>query len=749
MIKLKTYILLLFFLGTALSSYAQTEISGIVKNKSTGEALPGVNVFIPEIQKGTFTDGSGKYLLGQIPRGKLKVQFSSVGYETIIKQIDVSGKRVTFNINLVPAVIHAQQIVITGGEYTAQHENALKIETLHQDELRGSGEVNLMKKLSVIPGVDAISKGTGITTPVIRGLSTSNILILNNGIRMENFQFSVNHPYMLDEFGVERVEVIKGAASLLYGSDAIGGVMNFIREKPAPVGKIIGDFLASCNTNTRGINSSLSVKGTHSSFFWGLRGSMKSHEDYTDGNGNFVPNSRFNQQSVKVFTGINSSFGVFNLFYDFNKMRPGLTIAPSIALVKDKSRKNEVWYQDLANHLISSKNTFFVDRWKLEANLSYQYNIRKLMANPENEYFTNVYMNLQTLNCELKAKYQVAEGHDIIFGWYGMAQQNRNREAPSHVLPDYDINDLSLLALYNGNINKKLFLQMGLRYEYRHIDVPEQERTGGHEDEIFEPLKRDFGNISASLGATYKLNEVLLFRANLASAYRTPNIAELTQDGQHGARYEQGDRHLKSQRNYEADLSLHYHSGMFMLDLATFYNHINNYIFLSPTVDSTDDGYQIFRYLQSNANLYGFEGSMEILPVGWLRFRAAYSWLRAQQEDGQNLPLIPQDKLRGSVMFLKEGGQWYRKIFIRLGAEYAFAQNQPSQFETVTPAYWLLNTGAGATFMFGRQQMELMLTLNNILDKAYLDHLSTLRGTGYYNIGRNLTASLKIPFGKK
>ena len=224
----KKYFILIIILLSVFSGFTQTEVRGTTKNSSTGESLPGVNVFIPEIHKGTFTDENGKYPLDQLPKGRFLIQFSSVGFKTIIRELILNDSAVTLNINLVPEIIHTHEVVISGGAYSTQHDNAFKIESMNQQEMNESGGVSLMKKLSAIPGIDAISKGTGVTTPVIRGLSTSNILVLNNGIRMENFQFSANHPYLIDEFGVERVEVIKGAASLLYGSDAIGGVMNFI-----------------------------------------------------------------------------------------------------------------------------------------------------------------------------------------------------------------------------------------------------------------------------------------------------------------------------------------------------------------------------------------------------------------------------------------------------------------------------------------------------------------------------------------
>lgn len=260
-----------------------------------------------------------------------------------------------------------------------------------------------------------------------------------------------------------------------------------------------------------------------------------------------------------------------------------------------------------------------------------------------------------------------------------------------------------------------------------------------------ETLHRNYGNISGSMGFTYKLLPDLLLRGNMASAYRTPNIAELTQDGMHGARYELGDRNLKSQRNYEADLSLHFHSKLVMTELALFYNHINDYIFLSPTSDTTDEGQQVFRYMQNNAVLHGAEFSVEVLPLDWLKLRGSYAHLRGKQENGSNLPLIPQDKIMASATFTLNGEGWYKKAWFNAGCEFAFKQGKPSPFETPTNSYLLLNLGMGASLQAWKQPVDLTLTLNNIFDKTYIDHLSTLKDLGYYNIGRNLTFSIKIP----
>ena len=140
-----------------------------------------------------------------------------------------------------------------------------------------------------------IAKGQGVSKPVIRGLSMNDVLVMNNGVRIENHQFSENHPLGIDDNDVERIEIIKGPASLLYGSDAIGGVINFIKEKPAPVGKILGGYRIQLHSNTLGMNNSIGLKGASKNLFGGFRFGNKTHADYLQGGGDYVPNSRFNE----------------------------------------------------------------------------------------------------------------------------------------------------------------------------------------------------------------------------------------------------------------------------------------------------------------------------------------------------------------------------------------------------------------------------------------------------------------------
>lgn len=240
-IKLSWFTILLFAMMSQIS-YAQNNITGRVYDKTNNNALPYVSVFLPEQNKGTLTDDNGKFELTDLPKGELKIQFSYLGYKTIIKTINTNNNEKDIQVKMELSVLQCEEVVVSGGTYSTQHENAMKIELIKSKEIASVGTPTLVEAIANVPGIDMIAKGAGVAKPVIRGLSMTNILMLNNGVKMENFQFSENHPFVIDEFGIDRIEIIKGPASLLYGSDAVGGVINVIKEKPAPVGKIIGDF---------------------------------------------------------------------------------------------------------------------------------------------------------------------------------------------------------------------------------------------------------------------------------------------------------------------------------------------------------------------------------------------------------------------------------------------------------------------------------------------------------------------------
>ena len=747
---MKTSLTIIFIFLTTLQLLTQPSVSGTVTAEKSGESLMGVNVFLPELSRGTVTDKDGNYLIHHLPNGQHILRFSFVGYKTVHRTVFLQNENLELNITMDELVVQGDEVVISGNFTSTQHDNTVKISTIDSRQLRLSGNPSLIESIAGIPGVDLISKGPGIGTPVIRGLSLSNILFLNNGVPMENFQFSENHPYMVDEYGVERVEVIKGPASLIYGSGAVGGVINLIDEPVPQKGQIEGDLNLKYFGNTAGINPNFGIKGNQNGFVWGVRGGLNSNKDYRQGNEETAKNTRFNRHSVKLNAGLIRKIGSFKLQYQYNRDKLGLAVLPAFEIVTTNSRKNEVWYQDLHNHLISSTNKLYFGKFRLDVDLAYQLNNRRLKGSELTPVFELVNMTLQTFTYRIKSAYSFNKQTKVIFGIQGMTQNNKNGNAPDHVLPDATLSDISVYGLAQYRAGSLAVLEAGLRYSFRKIHAPLQSASGDPDSDQIQ-YNGQFSNLSASVGATLNLTEQIHLRLNLASAYRSPNLAELTQHGMHGTRFEEGNPNLKTQQNLEADLGYHWHTRHLTFDVSTFYNNLFNYIHLAPTNDTTENGFHIYRYTQADAYLYGGEASIHIHPhpIHWLHLKSTYSYVVGKKKQGSYLPLIPAQKLKFDLRVTKNKWQGFGDLFVKTGVDFVFAQNKPSEFETVTPAYTLVNLGVGFDLIVKQQRFSFSVIANNLLDIAYFDHLSSLKPLGIYDMGRNISFSIRIPFGVK
>ncbi len=752
---IRKFILSVILVLSALTVSAQHAITGRITDELNGEPLTGVNVYIPELSRGTVSDSTGNYSLSNLPNGRFIIQYSFVGFKTVNREVQLYGKDITLNIEMKTTVIQGDEVVISGNFTTTQHENTIKISTIGIEQIAASGNPSLVQSISKVPGVSMISKGPGVVTPVIRGLSLSNILVLNNGVPMENYQFSQDHPYLIDENGLKRVEIIKGPSSLIYGSGAVGGVINLIPEHPATEGTVKGDVDIRYFSNTVGILTNIGIEGSQKGFVWGIRGGINSNKDFIQGNNEFAPNSRFNRYNMKANAGFIKKTGVFRVFYSYDKSRFGLAVPPAFQLVTENGRKNEVLYQNLADHLIISQNKFFLGNFKLDVNLSYEQNNRQLKGSESDPPFTKVDMTLKSFNYRIKAGSDLGKNGKIIFGIQGLWQKNTNGNAPNHILPDATSNDISgyVLAQYLlGNFK----MEAGLRYTHIKIHVPLQEagshnHNGGEQegDEIFIQYDNAFNDLSTSVGTTWNINEKNLIRLNLASAFRSPNLAELTQYGIHGTRFEIGNRDLKTQQNLEGDLGYHLHTKHTSLDVSVFYNNVFGYIHLTPTTDTTDEGYKIYRYIQSDARLYGGEVSLHVHPhpVDWLHIKATYSLVEGQYKKGDYLPLIPPQDLNLELKFIAKKWKVLMNLYVEGGMYFVFAQNHPSVFETKSNPYYLLMMGAGFDIQMKRQTINFSITANNLLNVAYFNYLSTLKDVEIYDMGRNITVSLQVPFG--
>lgn len=739
----KLIISFIIFLIFAINNlYAQTKIYGKITDEETNEPLSNVSVYVIEINKATKSDINGYYELNNLPSGKLTLEFSKFGFKTFNTKINYNSEEFQLDVKLSRAIIKTEEIVVSGIFNTTQHDNAVKIDVINTQDILKKATPNFMESITSVPGVDMISKGSGVSKPVIRGFSMNDVLVLNNGVRVENYQYSENHPLGIDEFGIDRVEIIKGPASLLYGSDAIGGVLNLIREKPAPTGKILGDATLQYHSNTNGYIGNVGLKGASNNLFGSLRIGGKSNADYLQPEGVFVPNSRFNEWSLKSNFGIFTNIGSFCLDYQYNTQNLGMTVPPSIAIVKERGRKNEVWYQDLNNHFITSNNNIYIGKYNLNITASYQ-NVRRKLQTTLNIPF--IEMNLGTFYYNIKINFPSIDKFEYILGLQGKIQNHKNvNNRPSQFLPDMNSKSIALYSLFQLRLLDDLKFQAGLRYDYN--DIKTEALGVINTYNYIAPLSKNYNNISGSIGAVYNINK-FFFRFNFASAYRTPTLSELTSRGMHGNRYEEGNSALSTLHAYETDISVHYIDNNMSIDIAGFYNKAKDYIFITPTNDTTPSGFKIYRYSQTNSDFIGGEIAFHAHPkmLEWLHFETHLSTVNAKMENGEYLPFIPATKLmielRGQFSKL-----WvFDSPFIEINTLTAFKKDNVSIYETSTDGYTLLNIATGLTYYSKNYVFNFIVSVNNLLDKKYYDHLSTLKPL-FYNMGRNITFSLKTSF---
>lgn len=721
---------------------AQIILEGTVSDAAGNAPLEQVAVYLPELEKGVVTGPDGRYTIAGLPRGTYKIVASYIGYRTYSGKVSIDGEKQVLNIVLHPSAIEMEEVIVSTPFHKLQRENVMKVEHERVADLKARGSVTLSDGITRIPGVENVSTGMGIGKPVIRGLSSNRVLVYTQGIRLENQQFGDEHGLGLSDSGIESVEVIKGPASLLYGSDALGGVLYLTPEKFAIPGETEGDLNLNNFSNTLGWGGNAGIKSSSENWKVLARAAYASHADYKGGNGSRVFNSRFNEYDLKSGIGYQNNSVKSDLRYTYHRSNLGL---PEGMEEQSTERTPVAPRQELSNHIISSSTDLFLGKSSLKLVLGGVFNDRKEFEEGDPEPELALHMKLSTLNYNLQYQLPGSDRMETIIGVQGMNQENKNF-GEEVLIPDAVTNDMGVLATSHLHFPSS-DLQLGVRYDLRAI------RTDAHGDAsetgYIAELSRNFNSFNAAAGYRADLSTALIARINLASGFRAPNLAELTSNGVHEGtnRYEIGNPDLSNEKNVQADLALEFNNEHLEVFLNGFYNAIADYIYIAPTGASLGEE-EIFEYIQGDARLYGGEIGLHLHPhpLDWLHLESTFATVQGELKDGPPLPLIPANTLDNTfrVEFGLEGkGLQQLDAFIRLKS--VFEQNRVSAFETPSDGYSLLDMGIGTTWLMGNQPLELRLVASNLLDKQYIAHLSRLKADGVPNIGRNIILGLKLP----
>jgi iron complex outermembrane receptor protein len=784
MLKFKYSFLILVFLFSGCLVYAQNALTGTVISAKSRLPVYAASVSINDLKLTVLTDTSGKYAFKNLPNGNFIVQVQSVGYKSAVQDIPFTSAAVK-DFQLQENIVEENEVVVTGmSKATKIKRNPLPIISISHAAMLSNINTNIIDAITKVPGVTAVTTGPNVSKPYIRGLGFNRILTLYDGVRQEGQQWGDEHGIEVDQYSIDRVEVIKGPASLSYGSDALAGVINLIPTQPAPEGKIIGDLTTEYQANNGMLGGSAMLGGTKNGFEWMGRFSDKAATNYQNKVDGRVYGTAFKETDGNVYLGTHGRWGFshlsFSVFDDTQKIPDGSRDSATgkftkqiteddifRPIVSDEELKSYAitgTYQHVRHYRLYSNNSFTLGKaGRLGINLAYQNSHRQEFSHPEELNIPGLDLNLNTYNYDVKYFAPEVNGWNFTFGVNGMYQKNAVEKGTEFIIPSYHQFDIGPFAYLKKTVNK-IDIAGGLRYDSRQFtgdqlytmpnaltgfDTPVSDTAGA--DFHFGNTKHHYQGLSGSAGFTYNANSKLSFKFNVARGYRAPDIAEISSDGVHPGTnsYQIGGDNFKPEFSLQEDLGMVYATKHLVFNLSLFNNTITNYIFNQKllTASGADSVIiapnQTFKFQQGKANLYGGEMNIDIHPVRNLHFENSFSAVYALNKSHLNgkvlndsskyLPSIPPFHGLSELRFdinCKE--HHIVNGFIKAQLVYYTTQNRvylTDNTETVTPGYTLFNfgLGTGISNKAGKTMFNVYLMANNLFNVSYYDHLSRLK----------------------
>lgn len=779
---------------------SHARLQGKISDKN-GNPVIGASIYFPELKTGAITNTEGFYDVDNLPGRIILIQVSSVGYKMIAENINMTSTN-RKDFVLEESVIEINEVAVTGQAVSSKIEkmsSPISIVTL--SELQQHASTNIIDALSLQPGISQITTGSGISKPVIRGLGYNRVVVVNDDVRQEGQQWGDEHGIETDEFDVSRVEILKGPASLMYGSDAMAGVINLFSAPILPQGKMRLNALTNYQTNNGLMAYSLNYAGHKNIIVWDLRYSNKQAHAYHNRYDGYVYNSGFSENAFSGLVGISNWWGYSHLTFSSYHLTPGIvegerdsttgnfikpvkltddTEGTEIATHDDfMSYKHQMPYQQVNHYKILWNNNIIIGEGSLKATVGYQQNRRQEFADVLNPDDYELYFQLHTVNYGMHYQLPEINGYNLSVGVNGMYQNSLNKGI-EFLVPEYRLFDAGVFIVGKKTFGK-LDISGGLRYDnraetidalYLNSDGNKTTATDPSSTERFASFSGNFRGISGSIGASLQLSENWTTKVNLSRGFRAPNISELGSNGIHEGtiRYEIGNPDLVSETSLQLDYELGYHTDHVNAKLNLFANNINNYIFSHKLsgingTDSIQNDFPCYKFDSGDARLYGGEVYIDIHPHpwDWLHFENSFSYVYSrllnQPSSTRHLPFTPPAKWLSNIRIdVNKASKLLKNSYVSFGIENYFKQNNiyaAYNTETPTGGYTLINAGIGTDIVWKKRTLfSVYINGTNLADIAYQSHLSRLKyaavnnvtgRTGVYNMGRNISFKLIIP----
>jgi len=779
-----------------MQSYSQdcnNTLYGSLLDIHDGSVLTGATVIVAQTGVGVLTDLDGNFVISNLCSATYQLQISHPSCST--KAFSVLIKDDTQKTFKLEHHLESLNEIIVNGKKTNRATKSIYENLVDQQTITTFSSGSLGDALNSISGVSSLNTGNTVVKPMINGLHSSRVLIINNGVQMQDQEWGAEHAPSIDINAVGTLKVIKGAGALQYGGNAIGGVVIASAPKVPILDSLYGKTIFSGSSNGLGgtVSSSL-TRSNQNGLYTAFQGSLKRYGDFNAPNYN-LSNTGVFERNIAATIGFNRiDYGV-EAYYSLFKNEIGILRASHIGGAEDQVQAiaspvpsiiNDFTYnidaprQDVTHHLARIKGFKNIEniglislQYDYQQNNRLEFDVRR--GSNKDKASVDLVLDTQTLTIDVAS--DISEKLTTKFGIVGSLQTNyANPETGvRRLIPDYDKYSIAGFASGNYDINQKWVLEAGFRFDYTHMNVFKFYRRSFWQDrgydnqfsdlvveEIGNQLlvnpKLDFYNPSFTIGSKYSFGLYKLF-ANYSLSSRAPNASEQFSEGLHhsASRIELGDLQFTSETAHKISLTLQKIGERVNFTITPFATKIDDFILIEPTgIRQTIRGnFQVWEYRQTQAQMYGLDLDANLSLTDNVRFVHQFSLVKGYDKTS-NEPLIsmPAANTLNSLVYTNPN---FNNISIAIQSNYVFRQNEfpNTNFEVVLPdsiqtvdistppsGYHLLNLNITAAV---RPDMQVGLYVNNLLNTSYRNYLNRLR---YYadDVGRNITLQLKYNY---
>jgi iron complex outermembrane receptor protein len=674
-------------------------------------------------------------------------------------------------------------VVLGGGKKYVDMSAPQSLIRIDKSFIEERYSASLMQSLESIPGVKAMSIGSGQSKPAIRGLGFNRMIVAENGVKHEGQQWGEEHGLEIDQFAADEIEIIKGPGSLLYGSEAIGGAIH-LRNRSVPAKTIEGNVYLFGRTNNESAGLSVRMAGRKNKFFAKAGLTLVDYADYKVPADSIQYHSyyiKLNDRRLRNTAGKEQNAG-FTLGWVSDKFRSDLYISDvytESGFFADahglEVRLSEIDYDssardtDLPRHSVNHIKVANVSVWQLgrfsvEENLSYQNNLRKELAEPVSHGYMPIppnslerKFNKDTWTANVRLKFSPAGKHSLNAG-LGLEHQNNRRGGWGFIIPDFRTSSAGAYLYERYHISEDLILSAGVRFDriitridpYRDWYQTPAAAGAPEYKERSAALKRTFSSFTWQAGINYAAGSWSL-KANAGKSFRVPIPKELGADGvnYHIFRYEKGDPDLSPEESWQLDAGMNWQNEFLSIRLDPYLNYFPNYIYLNPTADYYE-GLQMYYYAQSRVIRYGFEAELRYGFTHNLELGLDGEYLFARQlsgdKKGYTLPFSPPWSATVEAKYRPRAKWSGADGYVALSCEIAGSQNEIVPPETQTQGYQTLNLSAARSFTWGKNRIRFGLRGENLLDRKYYKHTSYYRLIDVPEPGRNFSVMIGFTF---